>query len=417
MMTAIISALILSMAAAAEPSRSSDRSAREAYASTEIADESSHSYDFVATSRGVQIAFRVASGSGLPVTLFYRRQNAAKWQSAGDFRPGKAIPFTFDREGSYSLKLLPAEMVLIDPPDKQPGRVYRCLVDWSKPVVEILSVNYKDSSLLVHWLALDDHFSARPIEVYLVGEAGQTLLGQVSNTGWGEFKLANAKLPGRVKVAATDLAGHYSFSISELIHPTAGNVTAITTQPAEANATPRPAEVAVRTARWPSRQPVGDLTGQAKWHYRMGTQYRLQGELKLAVSHLKQAADQSPRAIGPKIDLAGVLLRLERYNESADVYGQALKLDGDLAKAWQGLGVARVRQRKLGQARQCFEKLTQLDPKRVQGWLHLGDACLMLGESEEALKHWRHARTLAREQHLKALVLAAERRFEVVAKP
>jgi tetratricopeptide (TPR) repeat protein len=410
MASALVTAFVAVLAAVSDGSRA------ESSASMPLnnAAHQGGAYDFVVASPQVEIDFK----ADRPVALSYKPENDNDWQLAGTYDPGKPIPLTFKRDGSYLVKLAPADG------DQTPSgggtKVYRCLVDLSPPLVEILAAHFGEGRLLVHWVAVDQHFPAQPIHIYLVNDQEQTLLAQLSNTSWAELPLDATRLSGpvRVKVTATDLAGHCAFSLSNEYRPATSmpttTMSAVTTQPVPGDATTQPAPASTAAVlKRPATQPIDDE--QARWHYKIGTIYRLKGDFQTAEAHLRQAAELSPKSIDPQIDLAAVLISLKRYNDAARVCEQALSLDPNRIEIWQSLGVACVRQNDFAQARACYEKLTSLDEKNVQGWISLGDACWMLGDHAEAMQQWQHARQLAEGQHLSLLVESADKRCKLLA--
>jgi tetratricopeptide (TPR) repeat protein len=87
-----------------------------------------------------------------------------------------------------------------------------------------------------------------------------------------------------------------------------------------------------------------------------------EGNDELAIQHYRKALELDPAA-ETYFNLGLACRRLKRWDEAAEAYERATRLDGTFAKAWLNLGYVRMNQDRLSEARQAFEKALQCDPK------------------------------------------------------
>ena len=90
--------------------------------------------------------------------------------------------------------------------------------------------------------------------------------------------------------------------------------------------------------------------------------------------------------------IAPVYLRLQRYEEAADAYQQALRLQGESAQALEGFGAATVSVANgivSEAARIAFERAVALDEKRIESRFWLAVAAEQDGRKDEALAGFR----------------------------
>jgi len=371
--------------------------------------------DFVARNPEVLVEFELVRSDSKhypEVHLLYRLETTSEWAYGGSHPSDKPVPMHFEKEGVYLIMLLAQDYLPTSQPSKQVRKAYRCLVDWSPPVVDILRTSCERDKVVVNWLAYDQHLPARPVQIYWVGEGGQKLVSERPNTGWAELDIPGPWFPGRVKIVVQDMAGNYAQAVSALL----AEVPAPASQPA-GSPTSQPVGGFVREPTVKPQAlasaPAEPPSERAMEEYRIGAKYKAQGQHKLAEQHLRRACDMAPQLVSAQLDLADVLAQTNRYNESADGYSHALKLKDDCPEAWQGLGLVRLRQGKLKEAKECFQKLVQIEKDNIQGWMFLGDACWMLGERTEALRSWERAKALAEKQASQSFIEAAMKRVDI----
>jgi len=376
-------------------------------------------FDFIITSPAARILFDPApnfSNSDYRIELFCKLEDESTWQSSGTFLADKPISVRFDREGPVLIKLVPVAVGPSTQPAGPDANVYRCLVDWTAPIVNFISATQTAGKVVLKYLAYDPHLPVLAVQFYLVNEAGQKLLTQTTNTGWAELEFAEESLPGKIKIVVTDLAGNCSYAVSNTILPSAEDASTMQiVEPVTADGAGQP--TTQRAPSVQSTQPAKTVSPEARWHYKVGLTYKSTGESSLAEYHLRQATKDNPGFIEAHVELADLLLTKGRYNGAEKLYLHVLSMDDRVGKAWQGLGQVCIAQGKIDRARQCFEKLTDIEQDNARGWVQFGDACWMLGQRGEALDNWQRARKLAEEQHLAKLAEAIDKRCELSRQP
>jgi tetratricopeptide (TPR) repeat protein len=110
-------------------------------------------------------------------------------------------------------------------------------------------------------------------------------------------------------------------------------------------------------------------------------------------------------------------MTMQRYNDAAEFYLQALGLNQQSVRAWEGLAKVKLRTYQYQQAKYCLEKVVQLDDKDIEGWLGLGDAYWTLGQKDDAARAWEKARALSEKDNLKNMIPVIDSRLNLVREP
>jgi len=346
--------------------------------------------------------------------VFWYRLNEGPWRRGGVFAVGAPIEFTAPEDGTYDF-LLDPKSEDSDAPGPQGGAVstFRCRIDFNRPAVQILDVDFRNDTVILTWRAFDKNFSPRPIEIYLEKGDSDTFLGKFPNRGLAILSVDRKDLPARLKVVAVDRAGNYGMDYSEPL-----------TAPDRSAAKVRPLPVASTQATLPAVRPLPASTSQpsrtgasvpeALREYNLGARYRLRGELDLARVHLTRAVELDSKMIEALVDLGDVFNSLARYNEAVNAYLEALVLDDRDVRARQGLAITRINQGQYREAVVHLEKVCELDPQNLEGWLLLGDGYWMLGNRSEARRSWVQARGLLKVANNARLKPKVDERMKLV---
>lgn len=86
-----------------------------------------------------------------------------------------------------------------------------------------------------------------------------------------------------------------------------------------------------------------------------------------------------------------VTLKKGSADEASRKFSRALAIDPDFPEAALNLGIALQRQARHAEAIWAFERATTLNPKSVQGWIHLGECRLAIRDMQAASRAWREA--------------------------
>jgi tetratricopeptide (TPR) repeat protein len=117
-----------------------------------------------------------------------------------------------------------------------------------------------------------------------------------------------------------------------------------------------------------------------------------------AASALSEKSPNNP----DDLDLAGAALLEENSAGASVVLEKYVALRADNAKAWLGLGIAYVQQKRFAEAGKPLERSVELDPSLAEGEYQLGVVAKAVSTSEEAIKHFQRAVEL-QPKHAKAL--------------
>jgi tetratricopeptide (TPR) repeat protein len=85
------------------------------------------------------------------------------------------------------------------------------------------------------------------------------------------------------------------------------------------------------------------------------------------------------------------LIRAQKYAEACQQLQKLLEEDPKEEDALELLGMANYFQKKLEPARECFERLTQLNPAHIKAWVNLGAILNRMGEHKKATDALRRA--------------------------
>jgi superkiller protein 3 len=125
-----------------------------------------------------------------------------------------------------------------------------------------------------------------------------------------------------------------------------------------------------------TRSRINEYHIQALHQYRTGVEL-----LQKKIKDLKDKSDLS--------DLGEFYLVMEQYKEAAELFEEAIKLDGNFTRGYIGLGVAASKMENFSEAVKCFKKALLLDPDDLNVQSNLADAYLRsdkLAMAEEAYK-------------------------------
>lgn len=98
------------------------------------------------------------------------------------------------------------------------------------------------------------------------------------------------------------------------------------------------------------------------------------------------------RSAGDWFNLAFLLEAGDRVEEAEAAFRRAVALDAKLDRAWYGLGLALIRQRRYGEAVEALKRNTELQPMSPYGWYQLARVHMDRHEPDEARRIIRHLR-------------------------
>jgi tetratricopeptide (TPR) repeat protein len=132
--------------------------------------------------------------------------------------------------------------------------------------------------------------------------------------------------------------------------------------------------------------------------YALASQAHLQVQfhrLDAAVSSLQQLTGikgSVPQQAAALFNLGYVLQQAARHDEAGLAFRSALALDSALDRAWYGLALVLIHQRKFLDAVDALKKNTALQPLSPYGWYRLVQVWLALGQPKKARQIIAHLR-------------------------
>lgn len=122
----------------------------------------------------------------------------------------------------------------------------------------------------------------------------------------------------------------------------------------------------------------------------LGNSYLMAKELKLALEQYRAARAQRPENQQVTMTIAGLFEALGRPDSAAAVLENLADRTGDPEVLLQ-LGALLMRQRRLDQARQAYQRLSEQDPEESRAWISLAVIEEMQGRPGSALPYYQRA--------------------------
>ena len=135
------------------------------------------------------------------------------------------------------------------------------------------------------------------------------------------------------------------------------------------------------------RQAVKESPDSYDSHYLLALTLTETGELKEAIEEFRKAialATQDDSKIVAYYNMANVFFDRRDYQNAADAYQSALKIDDKLSKVRNNLGLAFAGMKRLSEAAAEFKRAVDLKPQYAEAHYNLGVAHLQLGEKAQA---------------------------------
>ncbi len=121
-------------------------------------------------------------------------------------------------------------------------------------------------------------------------------------------------------------------------------------------------------------------------HHMIGQLQVDQGQYAEAVESLRQASVLAPDDLGVREHLAMAYLYNKQPREATDIFARLLKEDSQARRPelWIALGQCQLQTNRVSDARNSFDKATQLDASSAVAWRNLAKATLELGDTRRA---------------------------------
>ncbi|MEX2187185.1 MAG: tetratricopeptide repeat protein [Pirellulales bacterium] len=129
-------------------------------------------------------------------------------------------------------------------------------------------------------------------------------------------------------------------------------------------------------------------------YFNLGHVLAAKGQHEESLVEFRHAVERSPHRGDVRAALADALHNLQRIDEAADQYEQAVALDDTLAAAWFGLGHIQVSAGKNDRAVESFRRCVELDDEMLLGWFGLGCAELERNDNVSATAAFRRCLAL-----------------------
>jgi tetratricopeptide (TPR) repeat protein len=109
-----------------------------------------------------------------------------------------------------------------------------------------------------------------------------------------------------------------------------------------------------------------------------------EGRWSEAHGYLRRMADLNPTDPVIQANLGYVQLALKDYGSAESSFREAIRLGGELARSYDGLGLALDARGVSGEAEEAFTAAVEQDPARIEAYVHLGLLYEKRGMTDEA---------------------------------
>jgi len=109
-----------------------------------------------------------------------------------------------------------------------------------------------------------------------------------------------------------------------------------------------------------------------------------EGNSVLALSYFDQVVKITPASSNAHFNQAFVSEALGHLDTAESSFRAALAIEATMDRAWYGLGLVLIRQRRLEEALVALKRNTQLQPMSPFGWYQLARVHVDLGQTDEA---------------------------------
>ncbi len=380
----------------------------------------------------VMLAYEVASDSPRVrgAALYYTVDLGRQWTQAA-LRDPMANPIEFDApaDGLYGFWFVLHGETGSTPPPVAGAAPHRwVMVDRSGPTIAVRRLDASSEGgvreILIEWLATDEsnNLGQRPVVVsYQSGAAAWREIARgLAASGEHRWTVpVNVAGPLRLRVAAIDRAGNVGevttrdlFSAGPGVTEPAPLVRVNTTVSLASLRTPEASakntasttdeqnsqtEVVIsayelmQDADGNMKQVDPDAAAAAKKEYDLGVWHRRRGDLATAMERFRAALTVSPDLAEARIELAGTLHELKRFDEAIVEYERVLARDSRNVSALAGLALAQLQARAYASAYRTFDRLLRERPHDGEAWLHFGDVCMFMGDRRGAREAWHSA--------------------------
>lgn len=125
-------------------------------------------------------------------------------------------------------------------------------------------------------------------------------------------------------------------------------------------------------------------------HFDRATLYFYRGNYELALNEIDKALEIEQSA--EYLNLKGLLLtELGKFDESREIYRQALKMEPDLAEIHNNLGLLYLKMKKLDDAVVSFQEAVKKNVNYARAYANLGKALIDLENFDDAIKAFERA--------------------------
>lgn len=125
-------------------------------------------------------------------------------------------------------------------------------------------------------------------------------------------------------------------------------------------------------------------------HFDRATLYFYRGNYKLALNEIDKALEIERTA--EYLNLKGLLLtELGQFDDSKEIYKEALKMEPDLAEIHNNLGLLYLKMKKLDDAVVAFQEAVKKNVNYARAYANLGKALIDLENFDEAIKAFERA--------------------------
>jgi len=218
------------------------------------------------------------------------------------------------------------------------------------------------SMRILKWRATDQNLADKPVAVYFSKDGRDS---------WELLSTSPLEAAGEIQFNVPPLntaSFRLRFEAKDLFH----NVGTISSPPITVISVPR-----------------SILEKNARKHYKMGNQLRIEGRLYEATEAYRKAIEIWPEYYEAINDLAYTYFQLENHESALEFFNKACKFHPEDADIWYNVGVAQFYLDHRTPAIEAFGRALEIDPNLVEAYWYIGKISIENRDKAEAIKAWK----------------------------
>jgi len=115
------------------------------------------------------------------------------------------------------------------------------------------------------------------------------------------------------------------------------------------------------------------------------------GQTDKAIATVRKMIEINPQDADAIYNLGYMYIKLEKWQEAAEVFKQATEVRPDFIYAYSNLGFSYTKMKKFNEAIEAYKRLVDIDPQNADGWMSIGISYMQIKKFSQAVEPLRKA--------------------------